>query len=95
MYCIALSIVSSHSDGVVQSAIRSLEPDEVARVGGAGHKVINRNYYHNHNIIRIILGYNSRVAFKINDLIVCQLAASTYCTLQEAVAPLLHCYIHR
>jgi len=41
IYCICiLSILSSHSDNIVQSAIKSLDPDEVTRVGGAGHKVI-------------------------------------------------------
>ncbi|EZA51931.1 3'(2'),5'-bisphosphate nucleotidase [Ooceraea biroi] len=35
-----ITTTRSHSDGIVQSAIKSLDPDEVARVGGAGHKVI-------------------------------------------------------
>jgi len=35
-----ITTTRSHSDGIVQTAIKSLNPDEVARVGGAGHKVI-------------------------------------------------------
>ncbi|XP_077258004.1 3'(2'),5'-bisphosphate nucleotidase 1 [Temnothorax americanus] len=35
-----IATTRSHSDSIVQSAIKSLEPDEVTRVGGAGHKVI-------------------------------------------------------
>lgn len=40
MIYIVVNFLSSHSDGIVQSAIKSLDPDEVVRVGGAGHKVI-------------------------------------------------------
>lgn len=29
----------SHSDNVVQRALDSLQPDDIIRVGGAGHKV--------------------------------------------------------
>lgn len=29
----------SHSDGVVLKALEVLKPDEIVRVGGAGHKV--------------------------------------------------------
>lgn len=29
----------SHSDGIVVKALEALQPDEVLRVGGAGHKV--------------------------------------------------------
>lgn len=31
----------SHSDGIVKRALEAFNPDEVIRVGGAGHKVIN------------------------------------------------------
>jgi hypothetical protein len=34
------SIISSHFDSTTQSAVQCLNPDEVKRVGGAGHKVI-------------------------------------------------------
>ncbi|XP_014472699.1 PREDICTED: 3'(2'),5'-bisphosphate nucleotidase 1 [Dinoponera quadriceps] len=35
-----ITTTRSHYDSVVQNAIKSLSPDEVMRVGGAGHKVI-------------------------------------------------------
>ncbi|EFN86540.1 3'(2'),5'-bisphosphate nucleotidase 1 [Harpegnathos saltator] len=35
-----ITTTRSHSDGIVQSAISSLNPDDIVRVGGAGHKVI-------------------------------------------------------
>lgn len=31
----------SHCNSLVQSALDALQPDEIIRVGGAGHKVIN------------------------------------------------------
>jgi len=35
-----LSIISSHCDITTENAIKSLNPDEVIRAGGAGYKVI-------------------------------------------------------
>jgi 3'(2'), 5'-bisphosphate nucleotidase len=34
-----IATTRSHSDSVVQAALDALKPDEVLRVGGAGHKV--------------------------------------------------------
>jgi 3'(2'), 5'-bisphosphate nucleotidase len=34
-----ITTTRSHSDSVVQAALDALQPDEILRVGGAGHKV--------------------------------------------------------
>lgn len=34
-----LTTTRSHSDGTVQKALEALNPDEIIKVGGAGHKV--------------------------------------------------------
>lgn len=41
-----ITTTRSHSDSIVQTAIKSLNPDEVMRVGGAGHKVIAEAIIH-------------------------------------------------
>jgi hypothetical protein len=47
----------SHSNALVQSALDALQPDDVLRVGGAGHKVSLKNKFEPYHVAVHILGY--------------------------------------
>lgn len=41
---LVVTTTRSHSDQIVQAALDALKPDEIIRVGGAGHKVILHSF---------------------------------------------------